>query len=139
MNANGVMWRLRSLVAMSHSPARIAQAMGVSEYSVRRVIRGETSSISRDFYDAALQVFEAWWDKRAPTRTRGERYQATRALQRAALENWPTPCGLDEDELDTPGYLPGCGWRPARGIGVASDFYFPAKNAEAKNVEEEIA
>ena len=139
MNANGVMWRLRSLVAMSHSPARIAQAMGASEYAVRRVIRGQTSSISPEFHAAALRVFEAWWALRAPTRTPAERNQATRAFQRAAANDWPCPCGLDEDELDSPGYAPMCGWRPARGVGVAADFNSPQKNAEEEIAGEEIA
>jgi hypothetical protein len=29
--------------------------------------------------------------------------------------------GLDDDDLDTPGYQPQCTWRPATGTGIAND------------------
>jgi hypothetical protein len=54
---------------------------------------------------------------------------ARSALKRAALGHWPPPAGLDEDELDQPGYQPQSGWRPARGTGVADDYPFAERKA----------
>jgi hypothetical protein len=40
IDANGTMWRLRSLVAMGHDGTRIARALDVPPPLVRRVVRG---------------------------------------------------------------------------------------------------
>ncbi len=71
--------------------------------------------------DDITRLFDAWWDKRPPRRTPGEKTAACKALQRAAGHNWPCPAALDEDELDQPGYKPAARWRYARGTGVAAD------------------
>ncbi len=42
-------------------------------------------------------------------------------MQRAAVNNWPCPAALDEDELDRPGYKPAARWRYAHGSGIADD------------------
>ena len=122
VNANGAKWRLRSLIAMGHSPARISAAMGQHPKAVERVISGRSRFISPVFHEAALFIWEAWWDKTPPRRNRSERYMSNAAIKRAAVSNWPCAAGLDEDELDAdPLYRPVSGWRPARGTGVASD------------------
>ena len=35
--------------------------------------------------------------------------------------NWCAAAALDDDQLDTPGYRPRYGWKPATGTGVAPD------------------
>jgi hypothetical protein len=77
----------------------------------------------------AAALFGAWWNKTPPLRTRREELAAGNALQRAALNDWPCPAGLDEDELDRPGYQPQCGWRYARGTGVADDYPLAERKA----------
>ena len=121
-DANGTMWRLRSLVAMGHDCARIARALRVPPALVRRVVGGQARTVTCGFRAAADQLWDAWWDKTPPQRTPAERRAATRALRQAEARDWPAAAGLDEDELDTPGYRPWCRYRPATGTGPAPDF-----------------
>jgi hypothetical protein len=44
-----------------------------------------------------------------------------KALQRAAVRNWPCPAALDEDQLDRPGYTPTERWSYAHGTGIADN------------------
>ena len=74
-----------------------------------------------------IAVYDAWWDKRAPARTRSERAAATAARNRAIAGNWCAAAALDDDLLDLPGYLPRQGWMPATGTGTAPDIYPPAR------------
>ena len=71
-------------------------------------------------------LYDAWWDKRAPARTRSERAAATAARRRAIAGNWCAAAALDDDQLDTPGYRPRWGWKPATGTGTAPDINPPA-------------
>jgi len=123
------MWRLRALVAMGHTCSRMAAATGIPAATLRRIVRGEALTISPQLRQAVIALFDAWWDKTPPRRTHREKRAADNALQRAALNNWPPPAGLDEDELDRPGYQPQCGWRYARGTGVADDYPFAERKA----------
>jgi hypothetical protein len=116
---NGTMWRLRALVAMGHSCTHMASASGIPPASLRRIVRGETLTITPERRQEVAALFDAWWDKTPPRRTRQEKRAASSARRRAALHNWPCPAGLDEYELDEPGYRPRAGWLPATGTGVA--------------------
>ncbi len=119
----GCRLRLRALVAMGHSPARLARALGegISVRAVQRILRGETTSIPPRQLDRIRDLYEAWWDLIPPERTRGERMAASAARRRAQAGQWCTGAGLDDDLLDEPGYDPYCAWRPATGTGVATD------------------
>ena len=125
----GIMWRLRALVAMGHTCTRMAAAIGVSAGTLRRIVRGDALTVSPELRQAVIDLFDAWWDKTPPQRTRQEMLAADGALKRAALNDWPCPVGLDEDELDRPGYQPQCGWRQAHGTGVADDHPFAERRA----------
>jgi hypothetical protein len=118
-SANGTMWRLRALVAMGHSCARMGSAAGIQPATLRRIVRGEALTITPELRQSVMVLFDAWWDKAPPGRTRQEKLVAHDARKRAALSNWPCAAGLDEDELDRPGYRPRCGWLPATGTSVA--------------------
>jgi hypothetical protein len=115
----GIMWRLRSLVAMGHSCSRMAAATGIAPATLRRIVRGEAVTISPELRQAIIALFGAWWDKTPPRPNRRDKLAAHSALRRAALNDWPCPAGLDEDELDQPGYRPSHGWLPATGAGIA--------------------
>ena len=120
-DANSSMWRLRSLVAMGHTTGRIARALGTSSDMIEPLIRGERATITTSLRADINRLFDAWWDKRPPRQTPAEKTAACRALQRAAVNNWPCPAAMDEDELDLPGYKPSARWRYAQGTGIASD------------------
>jgi hypothetical protein len=125
----GTMWRLRALVAMGHTCTRMAAAIGAPPTTLRRIVRGEALTISPGLRQAVTALFNAWWDKTPPLRTRQEKLAAESALKRAALNDWPPAAGLDEDDLERPGYQPQCGWRYARGSGVADDYPFAERKA----------
>jgi lambda repressor-like predicted transcriptional regulator len=126
LDAGGTRLRLRALHVMGHGSARIAHAAGVHPKTIRNLVRGDARTVSPQLRLAIIAVYEAWWDKRAPTRTRFERASATRARKRAIAGNWCAAAALDDDLLDTPGYRPRYGWKPATGTGTAPDIHPPA-------------
>ena len=120
LDAGGTRLRLRALHVMGHGSARIARAAGVREMTIRALVRGDARTISPQLRDTIAAVYDAWWDKRAPERTRAERGAATTARRRAIAGNWCAGAALDDDQLDVPGYRPRQGWKPAAGTGVAA-------------------
>jgi len=125
VDAGGTRLRLRALHVMGHSSARIARAVGVDPMTIRALVRGDTTTIGLRMRDAITAVYDTWWDKRAPARTPAERSAATAARKRAIKGNWCAAGVLDDDLLDTPGYQPSWGWKPATGTGIAPDIYPP--------------
>jgi len=132
VDADGTRLRLRALHVMGHGSARIARAVGVQKETIRKLVRGDTTTISPQLRDAITAVYDAWWDKRAPARTRFERGAATAARKRAIAGNWCAAAALDDDLLDTPGYRPRQGWKPATGTGTAPDICPPARHHQTK-------
>jgi transcriptional regulator with XRE-family HTH domain len=132
VDAGGARLRLRALHVMGHGSARIARALGVREMTIRRIVRGAAATISPKLRDAITDLYDAWWDKRAPERTRFEHGAATAARRRAIAGNWCAGAGLDDDELDTPGYRPASGWKHATGTGIAPDIHPPARPRQPK-------
>jgi hypothetical protein len=127
LDAGGTRLRLRALHVMGHGSARIARALGASEDTIQRLVRGDARTVSPQLRDAAADLYDAWWDKRAPERTRAERAAAARARRRAAAGNWCAAAALNDHQLDTPGYRPRAGYRPATGTGIAPDFRLPVR------------
>jgi plasmid maintenance system antidote protein VapI len=127
LDANGTRLRLRALHVMGHGSARIARATGVSPKTIRKLVRGDARTVSPWLRDVIADLYDAWWDKRAPTRSRFERGAATAARKRAIAGNWCAAAALDDDLLDTPGYRPRYGWKPATGTGTAPDIRPPAR------------
>ncbi len=111
----------------SHGSARIARALAVREETIQRLVRGDARTLSPHLRDAIADLYDAWWDKRAPERTRAERAAAARARRRAIAGNWCAAAALDDDQLDTPGYRPRTGYHPASGTGIAPDIRQPIR------------
>jgi hypothetical protein len=132
VDAGGTRLRLRALHVMGHGSARISRALGVREETIQRLVRGDTTVVSPNLRDTITDLYDAWWDKRAPERTRAERAAAARARRRAAAGNWCAGAALDDIQLDTPGYRPRSRWRPATGTGIAADFNPPARLHQTK-------
>ena len=127
VDAGGTRLRLRALHVMGHGSARIARALGVRETAISQLVRGDARTIRPKLRDAVADLYDAWWDKRAPARTRAERAAAATARRKAIAGNWCAPAALDDDQLDTPGYRPRYGWKPATGTGVAPGIRPPAR------------
>ena len=134
-DAGGTRLRLRALHVMGHGSARIARAVGANEKTIRKLVRGEATTIGPRLRDAIAGLYEIWWDKRAPERTRAERCAAASARRRAIAGNWCAAAALDEDKLDVPGYRPRYGWKPARGTGVAPDIRPPGHRCQVKGTK----
>jgi hypothetical protein len=100
LDAGGTRLRLRALHVMGHGSARIARALGVREETIQQLVRGDARTISPQLRDAVTGLYDAWWDKRAPERTRAERAGATAARRRAIAGNWCAGAALDDDLLD---------------------------------------
>jgi hypothetical protein len=126
-DAGGTRLRLRALHVMGHGSPRIARAAGAHPDTIRALVRGDATTVSLRMRDAITTLYDAWWDKRAPARTPAERGAARRARKRAIAGNWCAAAALDDDQLDTPGYQPKSGWKPATGTGVAPDINPPAR------------
>jgi hypothetical protein len=129
MDANGVKWRLRSLIAMGHDCTRMARAMGVPAATVRDVVSGKAATVTPAFRHSACRLWEAWWCYTPPVRNPAQRRAMTRARTLAALHDWPCPAALEEPDretgdpgMDAPGYRPFAHYRPATGLGPAPDF-----------------
>ena len=132
MDAGGARLRLRALHVMGHSAARIARAVGASDKTIRKLVRGDAKTISPQLHDAIADVYDAWWDKRPPGRNRAERTAATIARRRAIAGNWCAAAALDDDQLDIPGYRPASGWKAATGTGTARDIYPPRRSRRTR-------
>ena len=117
---------------MGHGSARIGRALGVREMTIRQIVGGDARTVSPGLRNTVAGLYDAWWDKRAPVRTRFERGAATAARKRAIAGNWCAPAALDDDLLDIPGYRPRHGWKPATGTGVAPDIPPPARRRKAR-------
>jgi hypothetical protein len=132
LDAGGTRLRLRALHVMGHGSARISRALGVREETIQRLVRGDARTISPQLRDAVADLYDAWWDKRAPGRTRAERAAAARARRRASAGNWCACAALDDDQVDVPGYRPRTSYRPATGTGTASDIRLPVRRDRKK-------
>ncbi len=128
LDATGTRLRLRALHVMGHGSARIARAVGVHPVTIRKLVRGEARTVSPQLRDAIAGLYDTWWDKRAPERTRFERAAATAARKKASTGNWCAAAALDDDRLDVPGYRPRSRYRPAAGTGTAPDIYLPVRS-----------
>jgi hypothetical protein len=128
VDAGGVRLRLRALHVMGHGAPRIARALGVRTTTIQQLVRADATTISPQLRDAIIDLYEAWWDKRAPERTSAERGAATIARRRAIAGNWCAAAALDDDQIDVPGYRPQYGWKPAAGTGIAPDIRPPARD-----------
>jgi len=131
VDAGGTRLRLRALHVMGHNCARIARAADISDPTLQKITRGQAATITPRLRDAVTAIYDVWWDKRAPERTRAERAAAAAARRRARDGNWCAAAALDDDQLDIPGYQPAWGWLPATGTGTVTDLQLPTPHAQA--------
>jgi transcriptional regulator with XRE-family HTH domain len=95
LDAGGTRLRLRALHVMGHGSARIARATGAHPVTIRKLVRGDAPTVSQHLRDAIADLYDTWWDKRAPGRTRAERAATTTARKRAMTGNWCAAAALD--------------------------------------------
>ena len=120
-SAAGTVLRIRALVAMGHSCERQARALGCQPGTVQKLARGEVSTVPAGLRADAARLYDAWWDKRPPERTREERRAAGACRGRAERSGWCTGAALEDGRVEEPGYAPRAGWRRAEGTGPAAE------------------
>jgi len=125
-DATGSARRMQALMAIGHSPARLARLARCygapdSEGDITGLLQPPSRAkitVSRDTYHAICRLYDDLWDQAPPQDSPAERAAAAAARARARHYDWPTPAALDDDLLDDPAYRPGCGWVPATLAGV---------------------
>ena len=119
--AAGTTRRVRALIAMGHTCQRQARALGCHPETLQKLARGDAATVPAGLRADAERLYDTWWDKRPPERTREERAAAEAARRRAERSGWCTGGGLDDERIDDPGYLPRASWRRAEGAGLAPE------------------
>ena len=121
INAWGTRLRLRSLIAMGHNTRRMGEALDLSQQKVTAIVNGLVIEIPVDPGQGCGLALGGVVGHVPPTRTRAEKDSFRRARAKAARRDWCCPLGLDEELIDDPYYIPGSGWLPATGTGIAFD------------------
>ena len=69
VSVSGARLRLRAMVAIGHSPARIARALGegISTRTVQRMLCGAATAMPQRQLDRIADLYEQWWDLCPPT------------------------------------------------------------------------
>lgn len=131
-DACGSRRRLRALVALGHSPASLAADLGLSTARVRRLLGGQTHSISVPVHNKVCDLYRQMWNVLPPERTGRERAIANAARNRARAANWLPPMALDDDQIDDPAYRTRAVWR--RAAGDSSPLYPQRAGGSAKEL-----
>lgn len=111
--AIGTHRRLRALVAVGWSQARLGARLGIlrgnfGQMMVRPQVTAATARAVRDLYD------ELWNQPPAEDGHRAK-ISAARARNHARAQGWPPPAAWDDDRIDDPDAQPAEGWeRSAR-------------------------
>ena len=114
-NACGSRRRLQALVALGHSPAHLAGQLGISQPRMRRLLHGQTRSISPATHATISMLYSRMWNQLPAERGRREQTMADAACHLAEIASWPPPMALDDDRIDDPAYRPRAAWRRAAG------------------------
>ena len=110
---------IHQAVTAGASWPQIAAATGSDEATVRQAYRewADGQHGLHTDYDGKFGMDDA-------------EHAAAAARRWARYRRWCTGAGLDDDELDVPGYRPEQGWKAATGTGPATDLHPRAKEAE---------
>jgi len=112
-SASGSRRRLQALVALGHSPAGLAGQLGISQPRMRRLLHGQTRSVSTATHATVCRLYSRMWNQLPAERTNRERSAADAARHLAETATWPPPMALDDDRIDDPAYRPRAAWRRA--------------------------
>ena len=116
-DATGTRRRLQALIALGYPAASLARRLEIDPRRVNCVVRGTTATVTSRMHAAVRDLYDQLWDVRPAQQTLAERRAAAAARALAASNGWPTPAGLDDDQIDDPAYRPRTQWRPATGHG----------------------
>ena len=127
LDAGGTRLRLRALHVMGHSSARIARAVGASDKTIRKLVRGDAKTISPELHDAIADVYDAMVGQTRPRTQPPERTAASAARRRAIAGNWCARSGSRRRRARHPRLPPASGWKHATGTGTAPEMHPPRR------------
>jgi hypothetical protein len=119
-DAAGTRRRLRALTAVGYPAVSLAAHTGVTPGTIRDLVSGHAATVSPALHAAVAALYAEMWDQPPPERTGAQRRATAAARSRAARNHWPPPMGLDDDQIDEPGYRPRTRWRPVTTACAAS-------------------
>jgi AcrR family transcriptional regulator len=114
-DATGARRRLQALIALGHPVASLARRLGIAPRRVSSLVYETTATVTPCVHAAVCGLYDQLWDVPPSERTLAERKAAAAARALAANWGWPTPMGLDDDQIDDPAYRPRAHWRPITG------------------------
>jgi hypothetical protein len=123
LDAGGTRPRLRALHVMGHGSARIARALGTSEDTIQRLVRGDAPPSAPSCATRSPTCMTPGGTS-APPNAPGPNAPPPAP---AAAGNRCAAAALNDNQLDTPGYRPRAGYRPATGTGIAPDIRLPVR------------
>ncbi len=108
--------RLRALIAIGHSPAHLARQADITPARTRRLLTGQTRSVSPELHATVSALYERMWNQLPAEHSSRGAALAKAARRRAETAGWLPPMALDDDRIDDPAYRPRTAWRKAVGL-----------------------
>lgn len=104
--ADGSIRRVRALVAIGWSQARIASHLGIGRQNFH-LGTGRRAQVTKVTADAVAALYDELSMRLPPETNQRERIAASRSRRYAKARGWLPPLALDDERLDDPTYLPG--------------------------------
>lgn len=105
IDSAGVRRRLRALIALGWSQAKLAKRLGVQPCNFGRMLY-HRKTITAGRARAVRALYDELSMQLPPAETHQERIAASRAQNYARARGWLPPLAYDDDQLDTPDDLP---------------------------------
>lgn len=122
IDATGTVRRLRSLVAIGWSQARIGKQLGVAPGNTTKLLNADVVSVRRAQQVKAL--YDRAWNRPQTGTDWHAKAAATRARNMAAARGWVSPLAWDDDTIDDPASVPDTGDKPQKQEALAENVEF---------------
>jgi|GEM_PF-1999630 len=111
--AAGAARRLRALVHLGWSVAKLAERSGVNRQALDPLLNeiGEARQTTAAHARAIARLYSEIWSTDPPETTHRDKIAAARSRARAAEAGWSPAAAWDDDTIDDPAALPAPGWR----------------------------
>ena len=113
VDSTGTTRRLRALVAIGWSGAKLARALDMLPTNFARLLHSTT--VTAATARATRILYDRLWDTPPPEPDAHQRQAASRARNMARRHGWPPPLAWDDDDIDNPDA------RPAEAVDRANE------------------
>lgn len=104
IDATGTVRRLRALVALGWSQAKLAQRLGLTPSNFTTTINADRVLVRTA--RAVRGLYDELWNQAPPEDTHREKLAASRARNLASARGWVSPLAWDDDSIDDPAARP---------------------------------